>query len=183
MPSSGNPWITPSRREAMMHGIRAYVERGNEARRDPARLAGVLADNSMPEPNSGCLLWLLGTTSDGYGRMVVNKKTVLTHRLAYELAKGPIPAGLAVCHKCDVPGCINPEHLWVGTLAENTADMDAKGRRGTTVGQACRRSKLTAEQVLEIRKDGRSYSVIGKSYGVTKNTVYEIKSRRKWRHI
>lgn len=92
-----------------------------------------LERGAIPEPNSGCILWLRKVDPSGYGR-VRHRPTspipLYVHRAAWEVANGPIPAGMCVCHKCDVRTCINPQHMFLGTLIENIADMDAKGRRG-----------------------------------------------------
>jgi hypothetical protein len=82
----------------------------------------------LPEPNSGC--WLYdGTWANGYGAIRdKDRKTVRVHRLAWEQANGPIPEGLSVLHRCDVPACCNPEHLFLGTQAANNLDMKLKGR-------------------------------------------------------
>lgn len=83
--------------------------------------------NVSPEPNTGCWLW--AGAGGQYGSFSLDGETMGAHRAAYILAKGPIPDGLCVMHKCDVPGCVNPAHLMVGTHADNTADSKAKGRR------------------------------------------------------
>lgn len=91
-------------------------------------LSDFLARHSVPEPNSGCLLWLRCVGSNGYGNTGVNCGHQYAHRAAWAAAYGPIPAGLCVLHHCDVRSCINPRHLFLGTKSDNGIDMANKGR-------------------------------------------------------
>lgn len=133
---------------------------------------------SMPEPNSGCVLWLGSYNEHGYGWMSWQNRPVLAHRLAWIVARGSIPQGLHVLHRCDVRCCINVDHLWCDTQAANLADMRAKGRqaRGTTSGRA----KLTEAQVLAIYADKRPQRVIAPEYGINQSLVAHIRSGRAW---
>src|SRR6266511_2203659 len=109
-----------------------------------------LSGNSMPEPNSGCLLWLGPVTPFGHGLMAVpGRGTQPTHRMAWEAAHGPIPDGLHVCHRCDVASCINIDHLWLGTARDNMLDKHAKGRSNNPRGEKHGRAKLLDVQVID----------------------------------
>lgn len=140
---------------------------------------------SSPNEN-GCMLWSgsIGR-STGYGKIWWKGRDHSTHRIAWEFANGPIPNGMWICHKCDVRACVNPDHLFLGTSADNSADMMAKGRHSTNPrrGERTRSAKLTAEQVLAIRSDTRSITVIGAAYGIAHQNVSMIKRRKAWRHI
>lgn len=137
---------------------------------------------SMPEPNSGCLLWLGGIVHTfGYGQLRVGKRNPYAHVLQWERFNGPVPKGGYVCHKCDVPGCIEPSHLFLGTLKSNMADKVAKGRqaRGERIGGA----KLTAEAVRRIRQDTRRDADIAADYGVHQGLISQVQRRIIWRHV
>ena len=87
-------------------------------------------DRLIPEPNSGCWLWEGSTTRDGYGLVTIapRKSPHRVHRLAWEQAYGPIPEKMSVLHRCDVPACCNPAHLFLGSQQDNVTDMVTKGR-------------------------------------------------------
>lgn len=80
------------------------------------------------QQGDGCWLWLAGKHPRGYGQIHHDGRLLKAHRLAWEFANGPIPAGLAVCHRCDNPSCVRLDHLFLGTAKDNHADMYAKGR-------------------------------------------------------
>lgn len=146
-----------------------------------------LEAGSIPEPNSGCLLWCGATNQKGYGRVRWNARTQSAHRLAWLAAYGPIPPGMLVCHKCDVPACINPTHLWLGTNDQNMADMVAKGRSPdgtqTTRGEAHPISKIAESAVRAILADVRPHPAIAADHGITRSMVGKIKRRQSWRHV
>lgn len=128
----------------------------------------------MPEPNSGCWLWLGDANKAGYGIMrAEDKRKVLAHRVSYALHCGQ-PGVLKVLHKCDVPGCVNPAHLFLGTDADNHTDKTLKGRAAV---------KLTAADVLAIRADTRPGTIVAEAFGISPCTVSEIRRRRTWRHV
>lgn len=136
-----------------------------------------------------CWLWVGGLNKAGYGIVSAGGRTangaarLLAHRVSYEIANGPIPSGLCICHRCDIPACVNPDHLFLGTLADNTADMDAKGRRGAVKGATHPRAKLTAEQVIAIRAASGTQREIGRAFNVSQNAVWAIQTGKVWKSV
>lgn len=135
---------------------------------------------------SGCWLWVGAKSRDGYGKFWNGHYrfgdfrrgpvTVLAHRWAYERFLGAIPEGNYVLHRCDVPSCVNPSHLFVGTQATNVADCARKGRRNQT-----RYQKLSAELHNEIRaryrRGGVSQAELGREFGVSQSSIGAIVRR------
>lgn len=109
------------------------------------------------------------------------------HRFAYSVLVGPIPEGLFVCHSCDNPACVNPEHLFLGTSKDNNQDCARKGRNKASKGRGIAniRAKLTESDVLAIRAIPKEIknTHIAKQYGVSDVAVSYIRLRRTWRHI
>mgnify|MGYP001567351608 CR=1 FL=1 len=133
--------------------------------------------------DNDCWLWQKSVMNTGYGQYG-DGKTV--HRLAWELTNGPIPKGMCVCHTCDVRHCANPDHLFVGTAADNIKDMDKKGRRKFRVGQSHAQSKLTESQVLGIRerdKRGESRKAMAREFHVCKAMIYLICTGERWKSL
>jgi hypothetical protein len=110
----------------------------------------------------------------------------LAHRVAWILTFGPIPDGACVCHKCDNPACVNPDHLFLGTLADNAADMARKGRANRPRGEDNPKARLTAADVASIRATyadgGVDYATIASRYGVHKATIGRIVRGARWAH-
>lgn len=130
-----------------------------------------------------CWEWKAGRNRGGYG-MFQHK---LANRVAWELTKGPILEGLCALHSCDNPPCCNPKHLFLDTRTENIADMDRKGRRGSTSGIKNPNVKLTPELVLQIRKEYvpriNSQTKLAKKYGLHPSYVGKIVRNEFWKGL
>jgi len=130
---------------------------------------------------SGCWLWLGSLSSKGYGTKSIFGKIMRAHRLSYVAHKGDIPEGLIVRHTCDVRCCINPDHLVVGTNADNTQDMMERGRGA--LGEKSGTSKLTKELVEQIFLAEGTYRDIAKRFNIDNTNVSVIKNRKSWVHV
>ncbi len=137
--------------------------------------------------NNDCWVWLGAKQPTGYGLLWVSntKKYEKTHRLSYKFFHGKIPDGICVCHKCDNPSCINPEHLFLGTHADNASDKISKGRQ--KIGSQHGRAILKENQILKIRETYKGeygqLSELAKKYHVTPQSISAIVNRKNWRHI
>lgn len=159
------------------------------------------------DPN-GCWLWTAGQFLGGYGAFFINGGMRRAHRISYEWFVGPVPAGHFVCHHCDTPRCVRPEHLYAGTREDNTEDMLRRGRvasgkrNGTRTrpethglhhhpekaarGKAAKKSDLTTEDVQSIRQRharGETQTDLARVYGVTQAAIWRIIRRQTWAHV
>lgn len=140
----------------------------------------------VQKQDEGCWEWQGRVNESGYGLFWHEGKNRLSHRFSWELHNGEIPEGMCVCHKCDVRTCVRPDHLFVGTTQDNTADKMAKGRHRTNPprGMAAHNAKLTDDDVREIRASvGITQKQLGEKYGVHSSVISEIKTGKRWTHV
>jgi len=146
-----------------------------------------------------CWEWTGALNEKGYGLVGVDGRTPKAHRVAWELTHGPIPDDACVLHRCDNPACCNPDHLFLGSRADNNADMLAKGRHRSRVdtrtpldqclyarGEDHHKAKMTVDTVRALRADrerGLSYSELGAKYGIDASAAYKIVARKTWGHV
>ena len=136
-----------------------------------------------PEPNSGCWLWT-GAERGSYGLMRHGPRNAgkdSAHRIAYRLFHGDIPDGLHVLHHCDNHFCVNPAHLRAGTPQDNMDDKMKRGRHRVPRGETHPTAKLTAAAASDIRSKTRKCGEYAALYGISKWTVFDIQSGRRWR--
>ena len=141
-------------------------------------------DLFIPEPNSGCWLWI-GSDTGEYGVFWMNGRSMGAHRVAWLIYRGEIPAGLCVLHNCDTPLCVNPDHLWLGTKGDNKSDCVRKGRhaQGERNGGGVKLSDPAIVEVFRLRSIGESQESIGRQVGVSQAVVSAILLRKVWKHV
>jgi hypothetical protein len=150
-----------------------------------ASLSERFHDKVMPEPNSGCWLWFGAVKEHGYGVIGLGRRhegTEKAHRVGYLLYKGEIPEGMNVLHKCDTPACCNPEHLFLGTLKDNSRDCVKKGRNflPDNRGERATWSKLKEADVREILTRQKTSSEYASQFGVSRSAIAEIWRGKNW---
>lgn len=159
------------------------------------RTSGALRARSIEErfwekvnKTDGCWLWIGAKTRDGYGQIkrYQNLSNFRAHRLSWEIHNGPIPDGLDVLHNCDNPPCVRPDHLWLGTDADNMRDRDEKGRCRAS-GFPGQNAKLTEANVLDIRARYSFHKItcrmLALEYGVSAATVWHAVAGDSWKHL
>jgi len=148
--------------------------------------------NTVDDIKGDCWEWTCMTHSYGYGRFSIDSKWYLGHRISYRLYKGEIPDDKYVLHKCHNACCVNPEHLYLGSQKDNVQDAVSQGnfedrKNGDVSGEINGRSKLTKDDVREIRKKYEetniSYSDLAEQYGISFGTVGKIIRRERWQHV
>jgi HNH endonuclease len=127
----------------------------------------------------GCWEWTGYIHPSGYGMFRFQGKTPMAHRVAWILTHGEIPRGMKVLHRCDYPGCVNPDHLFLGTQRDNVLDMYGKGRG--VAGERHHRSKLSINDAINIRILDIPIRTLADLYGVHHGTIHAIKAGRTWK--
>lgn len=130
--------------------------------------------------------------TSSYGSLVIGsrtdgtRKTISAHRYSYQIYIGDIEDGLFVCHKCDNPSCVNPEHLFLGTRQDNVNDRESKGRNNPPFGTSHHKAKLTETDVISakrLRSKGLTFQSIADRFGVNKKTIIDAIYEKNWKHL
>ena len=141
-----------------------------------------------------CWEWLGGHNHAGYGNFkyypdIKDRKkrhTIVAHRFSYIIAKGEFSRDLLILHKCDNPGCVNPNHLFIGTQLDNMRDMVSKGRGCSHIGTKNGRAKLDEDKVRNIKamiKDGKTDKILSNIYNVAPVTIWQIRKGNNWTYV
>ena len=168
--------ITRSERGQKLGEPMPFV-RGHRLRKSPHEY--------LVDPETGCWNWQLAKDRKGYGRRYFNgRQGRPAHRVAYELANGPIPGGMVVMHLCDNPSCVNPAHLALGSVADNNHDRDAKGHQVALTGDRHHAATITPRQASDIRRrcaSGERQVDVAADVGASKTVVWKVVHRKTWR--
>lgn len=136
--------------------------------------------------NGDCLEWTGAISSSGYGTIGVGRSSLKSHRVAFELVNGYLPPDAYVCHRCDNPRCVKPDHLFLGTAKDNIQDCVRKNRRNTPKGADSSRARLTESDVVGIRlkhSAGQTQRSLANEYSVGLSAIKHILHGRSWRHV
>lgn len=140
------------------------------------------SDSYTIDVNSGCWNWNRHCSRSGYGSFWLNG-FIRANRAAWILLRGPIPGGMCVCHHCDNRACVNPGHLFIGTIRDNQVDCEKKGRTNRAYGECMPHHKLTVDQVREIRSSSLMGIELARKFNVGPMTISRIRRGLRWPHI
>jgi hypothetical protein len=143
--------------------------------------AAYVERKTIPVPECGCLLWLGATVKGGYGKTSRKGRTLIAHRAIWEAKHGPIPEGKILCHSCDVPLCVNVDHLFLGTHQDNAADKVTKNRQAK--GRQIYQTVLDEETVRQLRQATGTYASIAREFGLREGNVRLVLRKETWRHV
>ena len=133
-----------------------------------------------------CWLWTGHINDSGYGLLILRRHRMRAHRAAWQLSGGDLPPGMSVCHTCDNPWCVRPEHLFLGTHQENMRDGVRKGRVGGRAGELAGRAKLSNADVRAIRlriHSGEACTKIAQDYPVCAKVIQNIRKGKIWQSV
>jgi hypothetical protein len=137
---------------------------------------------AVPIPFCGCRIWIGSLNLGGYGRLSEGReKTISAHKKSYEHFVAKVPEGMVVMHDCDMPSCVNPNHLRIGSTLDNVQDKVEKNRQAKGVSHG--KSKLTNEQVRRAKFGGENLKNLAVEFGCSKIALNQIRSGRYWKHI
>lgn len=152
------------------------------------------AKHTRYNPENGCWEWTgaLRSKNSEYGAINIGGRIKLAHRVSYELYKGEIPKGMSVCHKCDNPKCVNPDHLFIGTHSDNMMDAYQKGRLDVPEGVKFKKGNMpanatiTKEQAVQVKlaiKGGMGNKEISETLGIKYGTIVDIRRGKSFKNI
>jgi hypothetical protein len=160
----------------------AGYKRGHRGSIEDRFLAKIYKDENLD-----CWFWTATRLKSGYGLMWLETYLELAHRISWIIYHGAIPEGMQVLHKCDIPSCVNPDHLFLGTQLVNAMDCASKGRHCNHIHpERSGMAKLSLSDVVEIRRmiaEGNSNKNIAALFGVAPNTISQIKTGDTWRNV
>ena len=141
-------------------------------------------------PGCDCWIWTSSIGGEGkgkgHGRFMVNNVLMKAHRYSYRYYKGEIPDGMLVLHKCGMPQCVNPDHLYLGNHKDNARDSIKAGTHHKPVGEKNGNKKITegiAQEILNLKGKRVQAKLLAEKYGISVWTVYEIWKSRRWKHL
>lgn len=176
-----SPQSSPPREATGLTELPGWL-RGLDLSDDERKRAQRQIGKRVVQQVSGCIRWGGPIGHNGYGRIYLGKRTIQAHRVAWILHnRQPIPEGMIVCHHCDNRPCINPDHLFLGTPADNCHDRVQKGRGAQ--GVRCGQSRLTAEQVIEIRLSPLTMRELSSIYNLSEARIRDVWLNKSYKDV